>query len=278
MNGDAECPACGWTYGEVETEAEFVPVRSPQPTTTNLPVVVVLDQHHGAREEILPTLSNDPVLPVREVWFEVAAVMCIGFLPHVADAFLLLNQKTYPYWEYASHMTIHAFASIFATLYIIHRSGESWREFGIGWPRFSDGVLGFMLMVVMWYFGSIVYHGVKDSLAPEEGISGLPESYFEFVLLPIMDVLAAFAEEVIMRCYLITRLRQLTHQPWLCVPISAFMFALYHSYQGVPGFAHALFVGVLLGSMFVVYPRIWPLVISHAAYNITLELDSLRQH
>lgn len=278
MNGDAECAACGWTYGEAEPEAGVVPVRNLEPATAEVPAkATVVDQPLTDREETLPVLSDNPVLPVREVWFEVAAVMCIGFWPHVADAFLMINPNKYPYWEYAIYMTVYALSSSFATLYIIHRSGESWREFGIGWPTFTDGVLGSMLMVVLWYFGAIVYYGVQNSLTPEEGISGLPETPFEFALMPIMIVLAAFSEEVIMRCYLITRWRQLTHRLWLGVPLSAFMFALYHSHQGVPGFAEALFTGMLLGSMFAVYPRIWPLVIGHATFNIALQLYALRQ-
>ena len=86
----------------------------------------------------------------------------------------------------------------------------------------------------------------------------------------------AMSEEVIMRCYLLTRLRHLLHRPWLGVLISSTLFALYHGYQGTAGLVHAWLFGLLFAAMFTVYPRIWPLVVCHAMHNIMLELHATR--
>ena len=84
--------------------------------------------------------------------------------------------------------------------------------------------------------------------------------------------LSAFAEEVVTRAYLITRLAVLLRSRGEAVLVAAIVFASYHAYQGAFGTAHAFVFGIVYGVAFLATGRLWPLVIGHALYNIRLEL------
>ncbi len=274
MDDNSACPACGWSYGEGQIEGASLIVRNLELTAPQGDVdQKTQSQNASSNEGLLPTISDNPILPRQEVWFELSAVMCIGFVPHLVTSLLPYDYSPAdPYWVTATQRFGHSLSSTFATLYIIHRSGERWRDFGFGAPRVPDVVLGLILMIVTWYFASVLQLAITQELMPTEVASGLPVTSFDFFLMTIMYVSSALSEEVIMRSYLITRLRHLIHRPWLSVVISSVLFASYHCYQGTEGLVNALFFGLVLGSVFAVYPRIWPLVICHTLTNILLEL------
>lgn len=277
MHGDLDCPACGWGYGDGQIEPAESTSSDLEPAVT-LPVSADAPPLRPTADEgLLPVLAMNPILPVPAVWWELATVMCIGFVPHMATSLLPYDHSAeQPYFVDATQLLVSAFCSTFATLYIIHRSGERWQEFGIGKPRITDVILGLMLTVFVWYFGSIVYWNIADRLLPTETAYTLPVTRFDFALMLAMYVTSAMSEEVIMRSYLLTRLRHLLHRPWLGVLISSTLFALYHGYQGTAGLVHAWLFGLLFAAMFTVYPRLWPLVVCHAMHNIMLELHATR--
>jgi membrane protease YdiL (CAAX protease family) len=274
MDDDSDCPACGWSYGEDQIEGASPNVRNSELTAPQVAADQEAQSHNDSSNEgILPTISDNPILSRQEVWFELAAVMCIGFVPHLVNSLLPFDYSSAdPYWVTATQRFVYSLASTFATLYIIHRSGERWRDFGFGGPRVPDVVLGLILLIVTWYFASLLQLAITQELTPGEIATGLPVTSFDYFLMMIMYASSALSEEVIMRSYLITRLRHLIHRPWLCVVSSSVLFASYHGYQGTEDLVNALFFGLVLGSVFAVYPRIWPLVICHTLTNIFLEL------
>ena len=82
----------------------------------------------------------------------------------------------------------------------------------------------------------------------------------------------SFAEELVMRAYLIDRLYRLLGSKYLAVGLSAVMFGSYHLYQGFwPGFVAASLTGIILGYYFIGTRRILPLVFAHTAYNLMIE-------
>ena len=87
--------------------------------------------------------------------------------------------------------------------------------------------------------------------------------------------LSAFSEEVITRAYLITRLSQLFRSPRAAVFVAAIAFTVYHVYWGLLGTVYVFGIGLMFGVAFLLLRRIWPLVISHALFNILLELSDL---
>ena len=61
----------------------------------------------------------------------------------------------------------------------------------------------------------------------------------------------SFAEEIVMRGYMIDRLEQLFGKSWLEILISSLLFGSYHIYQGLLGAGGAVFIGMVFGTWFV---------------------------
>jgi membrane protease YdiL (CAAX protease family) len=279
MNRESVCPDCGWTYGDGDNEvpeAGEPTSNSPLPESPN-------DVHQGhdgkfTPTDILPILSDRTILPVHEVWFELAAVLCIGVIPNLANSLFHFTHGpgNGPYWANAINSTTYSLSVSLAVLYIIHRSGERWREFGFSTPRITDVVMALLLLLLDRYFSAFLQAMFPATPSEVQAANVTPVTTVDFALMSIMYVVSAFSEEVVMRAYLITRLRQLLHRPAVAVVVSGVLFALYHSYQGAAGLANALYFGLFLGSLFCIYPRIWPLMICHSLSNLWLEFDAGR--
>jgi membrane protease YdiL (CAAX protease family) len=278
MGDSSVCATCGWSYGDDQVAMPAATIDHSESTPLNSAVDQLPDEDNYQVDGGDGKTGTMSVLPTREVWLELSVVMSIGFVPNLINSLLSFQPSTdvNPYWVVAVQFMPYSIYSTLATLYIIRRSGEKWSEFGFGRLWFTDFVLGFVLMTIVLYFGGILQAAIADGKTSAESVIQSPHTTLDFFLMAIMYLFAATSEEVIMRSYLMTRLRHLIHRPWLGVLISAFLFASYHGYQGFEGFANALFVGLLLGSLFAVYPRIWSLVICHTLSNIMLEFLALR--
>jgi membrane protease YdiL (CAAX protease family) len=133
--------------------------------------------------------------------------------------------------------------------------------------------------MVAWYAVWAVLRSAlsEDWLSVAYGKSGgagmapaleAPAGWAAWGALLVMSAANGFAEELVVRAYLMTRLRQLTRR-WL-IPLlaSTLVFAAYHVYQGAPGVINALVIGLVYGVAFIRLRRFWPLAIAHALADV----------
>jgi membrane protease YdiL (CAAX protease family) len=85
-------------------------------------------------------------------------------------------------------------------------------------------------------------------------------------------LVAAYAEELVTRAYLITRLTGLLGSPTKAVVLAAATFASYHVYQGVGGLVDLFVFGLAFGVAYLLFGRVWPLVVGHALANVMVDL------
>jgi hypothetical protein len=88
---------------------------------------------------------------------------------------------------------------------------------------------------------------------------------------------AGFGEETIWRGFLFERLRTLlgtsTRARFATVIVPAVLFGLAHYHdQGLPGAVQATITGLAFGTAFMLAGRIWPIMIAHAAFDVTAVL------
>ncbi len=209
----------------------------------------------------------------RAVWLEVAAVLAVGVVPHLASAVVNLCDPAppLPLWLDAFHFIVISGCTILVTLYLIARSGETWGHFGLSRPRVLDAPLGALLLVVaaaVWYLLPVL----PDLGTRAHTASPRPHGPVEAVLVVVKNSLSAFSEELVTRAYLVTRLTILLRSRGEAVLCAAIAFASYHAYQGPTGVAYALAMGVVYGTAFLTLGRVWPLVIGHTLYNSCLDL------
>ncbi len=223
----------------------------------------------------MPDVKDAAVLPDSAIWGEVCAVLAIGVVPYILYAGISLRLPPsipLPYWLDAIQATVMSGCTIFVTLYLIHRSGESWGRFGMPRPSLWDVLLGvglFLAHAACGFCYDFVTWGIgatSDYQYPRL------EKSADYALMVPQYVVSAFSEELVTRAYLVTRFEHLLRSRGAAVLLSAALFGTYHGYQGVAGLAFWMAVGLVYGVIFLLLRRVWPLVIAHALYNIWWEL------
>ena len=154
--------------------------------------------------------------------------------------------------------------------YLLVRGGIRLREAGLR-PRLDrrDLAYGLALAAVIGVPGLGLYLlaralGINLTLLP----STLTDTWWRIPVLVASAVANAWAEELLVVGYLLTRLRQLRLRPAAALPISAVLRGAYHLYQGFGGFLGNLAMGLVFGLVWQRTNRLWPLVIAHATIDI----------
>jgi membrane protease YdiL (CAAX protease family) len=266
MGDAAVCPACGWSY---ETDADETGEPGPAEIESAPP-----EGQAAEPDPVLPHLSPAP--PGAGGWGEVAAVLAVGVVPNLMGALTSLHTPAppLPYWLDAAELTVLNACPMFVVLYLIRRGGEPWARFGVDRLRFSDfpfGIAMFVLSVALVYLRVAVLP-LPDEVTWTSFVS--PRGPVDHTFMVLKYAVGAYSEELITRAYLITRLTGLLGSPTRAVVLAALAFSSYHVYQGVAGTVDVFVFGLVFGVVYLLFGRIWPLVIGHALSNIMADLMS----
>ncbi|NIR73198.1 CPBP family intramembrane metalloprotease [candidate division KSB1 bacterium] len=164
--------------------------------------------------------------------------------------------------------------------------GQSWAYFGLNLESvnlrtFLLSLLVFVAAVFGFVIGAIIMANIAG--VPENAnMSGY--NYLQGNLPMLLGVLVAvffvssFGEEVIYRGFLITRISEMggNGKMWLkiTVLISAIIFGLVHFEWGVAGMVQTGFMGLALGTSYLLVKRnLWVLVLAHAYMDATLMIQ-----
>ncbi|WP_054811597.1 CPBP family intramembrane glutamic endopeptidase [Nocardia arizonensis] len=154
-------------------------------------------------------------------------------------------------------------------LYLLWRSGIGPRLVGLARIRLrSDVPPGLALAAVIGLPGLGLYlvaHalGFSVTIVP----SSLGEHWWRLPALVMSACANAFAEEVIVVAYLLTRLRALGWSRDSALLASALLRGSYHLYQGLGGGLGNLVMGLIFGRYWQRTTRLWPLVLAHATID-----------
>jgi membrane protease YdiL (CAAX protease family) len=243
---------------ETDPLLEAPPAEPPQPEKTKLP-------------------PPPPERSQRELWLETAVVLVVAVVPTVFNAFTALiwpgGRQPRTSIDDSLYFLVYALGPSVLVLYLINRSGEAPVRFGLVrplWFRDIAGALGlFAVHWVLWQMLAIRFESLfdaMDKLVPVEAKDSVPTPHglIQHVLVGVSCAAIGFCEEIVTRGYLLTRFEQLFNSTWKSVASTAFLFALWHVYQGMTGFVYAGLLGLLFGVVFCWIRRIWPLAICHA--------------
>jgi membrane protease YdiL (CAAX protease family) len=104
-----------------------------------------------------------------------------------------------------------------------------------------------------------------------DGLLAVARTPGEHVLSFLAQIANSFAEELVMRGYLIRRFQQLFRSTWLALLFTTVLFAGYHCYQGAFGVVNALVTGFTYGGAYCLCRRLWPVVVAHTLVNCVAE-------
>jgi membrane protease YdiL (CAAX protease family) len=176
-----------------------------------------------------------------------------------------------------AHGLLSEVCACIVVLYIIHRTGDSWAQFGITYPRLSDLVLALVVLSL-----SFVVITVWKRLTPFLVTVGFgaayteawgPQGAFDNVLMAVCYLVGAFEEELGYRAYLVIRLGLLLQSPVKAVWLSSFLFALAHCDMSLAVMSDTMLGGLLYGFLYLGLRRIWPLVLGHTLWNVAATLQ-----
>lgn len=232
-----------------------------------------------------PVTLPPPAPSKRELWLEVLAVCFIGVLPDLWNTlgFLIAHPAKSSLYAREAYILFRSVQVSWLVLYLMARSKTPWSHFGIAAPRWVLDTLaafGATLIVRLCYS---TYARVVMAAVPVEAVSRDTRALTELMVHPatsgqtMLLVIAAlangFAEELVMRGYLIPRFEDLFGSPARAVLLSAVLFASYHLYQGFYGAGSALVIGLVFGVLFCSMRRLWPLAAAHAFLNLSAMLQ-----
>jgi membrane protease YdiL (CAAX protease family) len=158
-----------------------------------------------------------------------------------------------------------------------YRSRTPWREIGFVRPRrwFESLIVGvafgiafklLMKAVVMPLLGAPLVNQAYHYLAGNRG--AMPAMIF------LIIVGAGFGEETVYRGYLFERLSKLigtdTSTKVIIVALTSILFGVIHyPHQGIAGAQQAVIVGFVFGGIYALGGRLWLLMCTHAAFDLT---------
>lgn len=209
---------------------------------------------------------------------EIAVVFLLAVLPDVYSSLLFLFEPfTSGFAAIHLWMIVRALQVSAPVLLMIHLTGGHWQRHCLGYRlRPVDVVTAAALVVAGYFAGDVVldtmmhmridvYSDGSDPLLTEQ----LPQSkLILFLTITVSGIANGFAEELVMRSWLIPKLEEVMKSTVAAVGITSLFFAVYHLYQGFAGAGMILGTGIVFGTYFVCFRRFWPLVIAHAAMDV----------
>lgn len=220
---------------------------------------------------------------------ELIVVLCLGVMPHLASSVIGVISPTswgYPSWVgYVTGMAMSV-QVIVPMMWIMSRSGTPMKEFGVVPMRMWRDA-GLALGVCAWTMlaATLVHAGlvplmsnkwayeVFNVLPPSEigRWASSPEGAWGLAMLMGYDFLNGFAEEIVIRGYLILRLTELIGGRWRAVVASSAIMASYHIYQGSFAMLELFLTEIAVGALWLKIPRLWAFAMGHGLYNLLLQ-------
>ncbi|HEV3025428.1 MAG TPA: CPBP family intramembrane glutamic endopeptidase [Pirellulales bacterium] len=215
----------------------------------------------------------------KQLWIETGVVLALAVVPDFCNACRSLVWPLATALAFSDDMLalcMRSFQVSAPVLYIIWRSGEPWSTFGFSRPRWVvDPLAG----LALWMVGIVATTQIWSLLQAllSEGTYGVVAATFEYAhnkplsgeyaLLVVCCLMNGFAEELVMRGYLIPRFERLLRSTWGSLLLTTALFAAYHCYQGPAGVVEATTFGLVYGAAFCLFRRVWPLALAHAMAN-----------
>ncbi|RJQ75006.1 CPBP family intramembrane metalloprotease [Pseudonocardiaceae bacterium YIM PH 21723] len=153
--------------------------------------------------------------------------------------------------------------------YLLWRAGVALREAGLRWSARIDLPRGIGLAALIGIPGLALYLGAHAAgLALTVQPSTLGGHWWRVPVLMLSAFGNAWAEEVLVVGYLLTRLRHLGTGRWQALAGSAVLRGSYHLYQGFGGFIGNAIMGLVFGYLYQRSTRLWPLIIAHTVLDV----------
>jgi membrane protease YdiL (CAAX protease family) len=212
----------------------------------------------------------------RQRWFELCLVLFISFGGSVYSGLYYLNHSPSAPTFASSTRALYAAAQSVVTIillgYVLARTGRRFRDIGLRWS-FGDvgtGIVVLLVAVVALVTVSRAYFDIHYAIyrtVPVHHRASEFFGHFRLAMLPYF-LIGPVHEELIVRAYLITEIRELTGSVTLAGLASLILQFTYHLYYGWWGAITVTGMFLVFTLYFARWRRALPIVIAHELYDL----------
>jgi len=225
-----------------------------------------------ASSEIAP---SPPTGSKRLRWFELSLVLSIAFGESLATS-LFLHANGKPVANLGSYSSVmgllHETAALLLLGYILYRRRLRLRDIGLRWS-FRDlwsglvvTVVSFVAYAVGHFLVHLVHHAIFGSAT--NGLTAHQVfGYVSYSAVPVF-LLNPFFEELIVRAYLMSEIKDLTGSWLLSIVVSVAVQSSYHIYYGWQGALSLAFQFLVFSIYYARSRRATPVIIAHEVFDI----------
>jgi len=155
-------------------------------------------------------------------------------------------------------------------LYLLWRAGIKVTQIGLDRRSPGTDVLRALALAAVIGIPGLGLYFLSYSLGFSLNVqpSTLGDTWWRPIALTLSAFGNAFAEEVLVIGYLLTRLRQLDVRENTALVAAAVLRGSYHLYQGFGGFVGNFVMGLIFGRVWQKTNRLWPLVVAHTILDV----------
>jgi membrane protease YdiL (CAAX protease family) len=254
---------------------EEIELASAAETAEPLEVSAVADAMTAPSEpvtehQVAPPAASD----ARMRWFELALILFIAFSQYIFTSIFMLNGERFQGEEIVSHRYLYRFMQEAGCLlllgYILSRRKLRFKDIGLRWSV-HDLWRGPALLVVSYLvFGAggrligAMAHSLSQASVAKQAFTWGPMPY---EAIPIL-LLNPFFEELIVRAYLMTEVRELTGSSVVAVIVSVAVQTSYHLYYGWKGALSLAFLFLVFSVYYARSRRITSVILVHAFLDL----------
>jgi membrane protease YdiL (CAAX protease family) len=149
-------------------------------------------------------------------------------------------------------------------LYLLWRAGIKLRQVGLDFGRIRGDLLRALGLAALIGVPGLGFYLVARALGMNlTVVPSTLDHWWAFLTLTLSAFGNAWAEEVLVVGFLITRLRQLGLRENSSLLVSSVLRGSYHLYQGFGGFIGNVVMGLVFGRVWQRTNRLWPLILAH---------------
>jgi membrane protease YdiL (CAAX protease family) len=225
----------------------------------------------------LSAVSVDDPSSKRRRWCEVSLVMFLAFSGSLIRAVAYFRAGSPAQTQFGNARWLdagfHEIGILLLLTYILWRSGRTFRDIGFRWS-FREAGMGVPLYAVAYFLYAIggvsinlIYFAFAGHYPAHVGARQV-FGHMPLLALPF-HFLNPFFEELVVRAYLMTEIRELTGSVMIAAAVSLALQTSYHIYYGWAGMLSVGCMFIAFVAYFMIWGRAFPVVVAHGIADLT---------